>query len=77
MLLLLNRECVLGDMLVLQIAFLVMAVWRVVMISSSTMDLADGYGTVILDCGFSNPPFDWDSVVAWNVDKLKGKSLKV
>jgi hypothetical protein len=35
-----------GDMLVLEIAYLVMAVWRVVIISSSTVDLADGYGTL-------------------------------
>jgi hypothetical protein len=34
----------LGVMLVLLIAFLVMVVWRVVIISSFTVDLADGYG---------------------------------
>jgi hypothetical protein len=33
--------------------------------------------SIILDCGFSDPPFDWDSVVVWCVAKLKGKSLKV
>jgi hypothetical protein len=33
--------------------------------------------SVIHDCGFSAPPFDWDSVVVWSVAKLKDKSLKV
>lgn len=46
--LLLNRECVHGDMLVILIASLVMAVWKAVIISSFTMDLAEGYG--ILSC---------------------------
>jgi hypothetical protein len=33
--------------------------------------------TIMHDCGFSTPRFDWDLVVVWSVAKLKGKSLKV